>query len=354
MRISPITMYKLGSNGVMNYWRIQVVDFLIEMEWGAVGTDSPQEDHELVLEGLASRTREEQIQSRVTSRMNRKVDRGYTTDIEKAKLGAKNSMGFLKPMLAQRYDQVKKVDFHGAFWQYKYDGNRCLVTNENGELIAYSRNGKPIKTISDILKGIQIPEGVTIDGELYLHGTPLQEIASYVKKKSEGTDRLVYVVYDVIMDECYSVRKAFLETLILGDRARLAECFTVAVDQVPAELDRAVEAGYEGLICRPKGIPYEDDKRSKGIIKVKKFIDDEFQIVDIIPCADGWAKFILTMENGNTFDSTCHGTVEHKKHVYENAENYIGKFVTVRFAFYTNDGIPFHAVSVGFRDKEAE
>ena len=106
-----------------------------------------------------------------------------------------NAMGLKKPMLAKAVDKCKNNFLHNCFIQYKYDGNRCLVHHGENGLVAYSRNGKPMKNLEHILNDINIPKGMTLDGEIYHHGTPLQTIVSWVKRLQPDTpEAQVYCV----------------------------------------------------------------------------------------------------------------------------------------------------------------
>jgi len=113
-------------------------------------------------------------------------------------------------------------------------------------------------------------------------------------------------------------------------------------------LDNSRALGYEGLILRDLKMPYEVGKRSKGLIKVKQFMDAEFKVVDILPSAEGWARLVCELP-GDTFKVSAPGTIYQKTEVLKRKDEFIGEFVTVTFANYTIDGKPFHPVAERWR-----
>lgn len=218
-----ITLYKQTPNGI-RFWEAEA-DYPMEgilITHGIVG-GAIQEQFEHVEENQSGRSVEEQIDLRIESRASKKRDIGYKDSIGEAKLDSStNTLGFHRPMLARRFDKMTRVKFDGSYLQMKYDGHRCLVTRTSTGLVAYSRNGKRITTIDHILEGIRIPIGVTLDGELYNHGTPLQTITSWVKKRQHSTKKLEYIVYDTIADADYHDRISMIRSYKLGLNARVA------------------------------------------------------------------------------------------------------------------------------------
>ena len=111
-------------------------------------------------------------------------------------------------------------------------------------------------------------------------------------------------------------------------------------------LSNSKQLGYEGLILRDMNMPYQIDKRSKGLIKVKQFMDAEFKVVDIVPSSDMWAILICEIPgSGLTFRVSAPGTMYQKEGVYRRKDEFIGERVTVSFANYTVDGKPFHPIA---------
>lgn len=344
------TLYKKDSNGRVRVWTVTALDDALEIEHGVLG-GSLQIKYEEVPFGKANRTKEEQIHSRLISRVNKQMDKGYVRDLNIAASSKPvNALGLCQPMLAHKYRDYP-VDFkrQEVYVQRKYDGNRCIIHHHpNNGLIAYSRNGKPISSIGHILDGLELPVGASIDGELYCHGFMLQQIASWIKRKQEDTLKLKYHAYDMIVKAPFPER--FKQLCEVKGNIEIVDTWAVSSEENLKEYHARFRAeGYEGTIIRLAGTRYEDGRRSKNVLKVKDFDDEEFLVIDVVPSKDQWAVLVCTMANGNTFRVTAPGTIQDKEEVLLNKGNYIGKRVTVEYAYLTEDGIPFHPVSKCWR-----
>jgi len=348
-------LYAKDVKGSIRVWMITAHDTGLTIEHGMLG-GALQSKEEPISVGKGARTRDQQIYSRFLSRINKQYDQGYDEDLEKVKRKKRtNVMGLLRPMLAAPIKNVRNIDYGQAFYQNKYDGNRCLITKQGGRLVAYSRNGKPVSTISHITSGIQLDEGETIDGELYCHGVPLQRICSWIKREQEATLNLSLRVYDIISERPYIDRLDRLESLILGDHAGVVPTVRVTHESALDDLlGLSLADGYEGGILRWGEAGYEDGKRSKSLAKIKVFEDDEYRVVNVIASKDGWAILIcIIWVDGveKTFRVSAPGTMDQKYEIMLHIEDYIGKMVQVKYANMTKDGIPFHPVAIRFRDK---
>jgi ATP-dependent DNA ligase len=256
-------------------------------------------------------------------------------------------------MLAQTYEGQR--DNRDGFWQYKYNGHRCLITRQGDELIAYSRNGKPINTVSHIFEGMDIPEGTTLDGELYIHGKPLQTISSIVRRIQPANKDLKYIVYDQISTLTFSNRFNSLLSYEFGASIIPAPTTSGGYFNELASnsyLKGVQSEGYEGLMFRNNDRPYEPGKRSSQLLKVKMRLDMEVVVGRISPSKDGWAILHCSTPTGKSVSVTAPGTMEQKYEIYENAHLYIGRMLTIEFAEYTKDGVPFHPVAIAFREEE--
>ncbi len=240
--------------------------------------------------------------------------------------------------------------------QKKYDGGRTLTID--GERTLYSRGNKiyPVQHITDELKAM-FPSDIMTDGELYLHGVPLQTIMSYIKKSQIESKDIEYHIYDLPSDKCWAERKALLNTFKSSGHIKIVETQTVNnMEELIALHDKFVADGFEGAIIRindPK-VGYEFGKRSSLLLKWKMFEDAEFKIIGI---EAGTGKYtdtpVFICQNDkydNTFSVVPKGTMEEKKAMFTN-EN-IGKFLTVEFLGRTEEGKPKIAVGKGIRAEE--
>ena len=111
--------------------------------------------------------------------------------------------------------------------------------------------------------------------------------------------------------------------------------------------------GYEGLILRPEGFGYEH-RRSKGLLKVKKRMDEEFLVVNITRSVDGWAVLHCSTKDGKLFRASAPGTMLEKQQVARRKTEYIGRYVRIAYPELTSAGIPAQPVALNWRTKETE
>jgi len=334
-------LYAKDAKGQIRVWSIEILDKGLLISHGVLD-GVIQEKIEYIGEGLAGRSLEDQILSRFKSRISKKIDLGYSMSIEDAETKARtNSLGFVRPMLATKIKDVRNIDLENLYYQHKLDGNRVLITNNFGIVVAYSRQGKPINTITEILQTVKIPEGVTIDGEIYCHGESLQTIVSWVKRRQEGTENLRFHAYDVVNENKYSSRYRELLSYDLGPFAEVVETNKYDGSKSFKTLIReSKNLGYEGIILRQNSFGYES-KRSKSLIKGKEFEDHEFLIVGMHLSKDGRPMLDCITDHGVDFRTVAPGTMKEKYTIFNNKEN-IGNFVHLEFSNYTKDGSPFH------------
>ena len=194
---------------------------------------------------------------------------------------------------------------------------------------------------------------MTLDGELYVHGQPLQAIASWAKRKQERTYSLEYWIYDAIFhdeDVEYKDRMKFLIELDFAPPVILTPTAKVIGEEHMYNAFKQMKGqGYEGLILRHQRGLYNIGKRTGNLIKVKSRFDAEYKVVDMEVSKDGWAVLVCELPGGRIFKTSAPGTIAEKAHVWQYKHLFIGKYVTVEYANLTNDGKPFHAVATRWR-----
>jgi DNA ligase-1 len=354
METEEQVLYMKDNTGAIREWGISYDGEDIIIRHGQLN-GSMQYQREFVPEGKASRSLEEQIDSRMNSRINKQLDKGYVYDLTVAKTRDRpvNAMGLPKPMLAQKLRDVKNINYEGAITQPKFDGNRCLIYCEDGVNKAYSRNGKAITAIKHILSDIQLEDGMILDGELYCHGYPLQTIVSWIKREQEETAKINYHLYDIVSPHLpYTARSDIIRTLPIGQSIK--PVYGDSIDSHESLLDRFRayrEQGYEGAILRWGNTGYEDGKRSKSLVKVKSWESEEFPVLDVYSSSDGWGILECSTPSGDLFRVSAPGDMNQKKYALLFKEHFIGRMVTIEYAQLTKDGIPFHPIAINFRDE---
>ncbi len=367
------TLYTTHSSGQVGSWQIQVFDekpfprtrvtALKKLDGTPVVTDGFTEKGKNI--GRSNETTPiMQALLEAESKINKKLDKGYTHEMPDGKGKATNALGFLRPMLAQPIDKVKGWAFPVAA-QPKMDGHRMLATVQDHKVVLYSRQGK-VLDVEHIRSALQEAydqnywAGQTLDGEVYAHGQTLQRISSWVKKPKPESINLVYNLYDIMLDVCYEARLRSLRrivTQITSEKVRLTQTDTLYDDSELDELHaKYIGLGFEGTIVRHGQHPYEDGKRSKSLLKKKDFQDAEFEIIGIQRGKRNERHdlevgiYECKTKDGKTFTVTAPGDMyEKNQHALAGSSN-IGKQLTVKFFNYTPDGLPFHPVALRVRE----
>tara|TARA_A200000159_G_C7336661_1_gene345355 strand:- start:3671 stop:4840 length:1170 start_codon:yes stop_codon:yes gene_type:complete len=384
------TLYKLDTTGKIRQWTVRVKD-------NSFWTEQGQVDGKIVInkptittpknEGRANATTaEEQAILEAKAKYTKYLDKGYVENIEDV-----DKITLYNPMLAQKFeDRVDGLTFP-LYTQPKLDGVRCIVYMQDGELVAKSRQGKPIDTVVHILEELkpffeQSPNAV-LDGELYNHDykNDFNKIISLVRKMKpvrsekdtdktftkkqekfaialeEAKTKIQYWIYDVPRDGNLTEADDFHPRFFGAEIPKTNSCVIVKtgivndMKELDQYYDTYMEFGYEGQIVRVNG-PYEN-KRSKLLLKRKDFTDAEYLVIDINEGdgnRTGTAKNLVCKDEstGKIFNSNIKGTHEYLAEILENKENYIGKQATIKFFELTPDGIPRFPYAIAFRDYE--
>jgi DNA ligase-1 len=223
----------------------------------------------------------------------------------------------------------------------------------------HSRGGHLFETLEHLDKWLlSLHAPAPVHGELYYHGWSLQTIGSYTKKIKPDQDKLEYWLYDMAwVGPVFEERMGWLDEHVplLEEvngvcNIKLAPTFIVN-DYAEAKFyhDEFVQQGYEGGMLKNKKGVYIFQHDSKDIEKVKEFEDDEFEIVGGKEGTGGDTGCIIyrcITESGLEFDARPRGTVEKRQLMFQNLQNDIGKKLTVRFAEYSDVGIPLQPVGV--------
>lgn len=207
----------------------------------------------------------------------------------------------LAPMLAKKFEDVKLKD-DVYYVTEKLDGNRCIARYDGSKWLFTSRNGKPLKV--DIDMG-DLPTDVPYDGELLspqqtqdsqnaffalMHGIQIPTYGGQFNStsgliNSKAKDKkLVYNIFDVMTDDAYYERRAFLdslhctsnETRILPVLARINCNYEHSIANM---LDAVTSAGAEGLMLNLAHANYQH-KRTNDLIKVKNTYTIDMLVTD--------------------------------------------------------------------------
>jgi DNA ligase OB-like domain/ATP dependent DNA ligase domain/PBZ domain len=212
-------------------------------------------------------------------------------------------------MLAHKWDE-KKVDPSGWKMSEKLDGVRAYWSGSK----FYSRSGNEFFAPS--WYKAQLPR-VPLDGELWCGRGLFQQTVSIVRRKNnrEKYDNdwkfVTYLVFDApSYDAPYEERVDYLNTIIspVSSSSSVSSVAAVVgiqeckdIDHLQRELDRVLELGGEGLMLRKPGSDYEHG-RSRALLKVKRFFDEEAKVVGHKPgtgrCSGMMGALLCVLPNG--------------------------------------------------------
>lgn len=362
------TLYHQGKAGGIYSWRVWTEGADILTEYGLVNGEKQIARKTATPKNVGrsnATTAEEQAVVEAKAMWQNKRDRKYAESIEDAQ------EELIRPMLASDFEKRKDKNMsYPAFVQPKLDGVRALAYWDGDQVEIMSRSGKSwrdIGTVEHIAKALErvMPQNYLFDGEIYAHGETFQQTTRLVKKYREGlSEQLYFHVYDVIdreeLDTPFSER--FLrfgwltEQLTEGDPLEVV--LTELVDshsEVYAKQVEYVKLGFEGAIVRtPTGF-YQYGARSFDLLKVKSFLDAEFEIVghkDGVGKYEGAVIWVCKLDNGATFDVAPAGTMEERRAWFLEGEQHYGSMLKVKYFEVSEEGVPRFPVGEGIRAAE--
>lgn len=375
-------LYQRDSKGKVRQWRVWTEGADIVVEHGIQGGKLQEKRTKAKPKNVGkvnATTAEEQAVLEAQAKHRQQIEReDYAEDVEQAGLQT-------RPMLAHDYHKVS----HRVFWdngtvsQPKLDGLRLAAGYRWGdrrhEFEMLTRKGEthnvahlvtPAAVLLTVVNEIAETEmGITdaflaVDGEVYLHGKPLQWINSRSKKYYKGeTEQLEYHVFDLVTRASLTfftryevLRRAFQRLQHEGYQANLVlvPCMDVFnEDELLEQHGGYVEAGYEGAILRHKDGLYKVGDRSADLFKYKVFKDEECQIIEVWEDLNGNAMLTVQRKNGVTVDVTPKRSHEERKAMLEQ-HDLKGRWITVKYQAETPDGSLQFPVGLGLREVNDE
>ena len=247
----------------------------------------------------------------------------------------------------------------------KLNGLRCMYIPGRG---FYSRDGK---RWNDAVLAHIIPPTTDyiIDGELYCHGMSLQKINSAVGvnriEPGEDAKWIKFFSFDLVEPKFNALTRMLLLEKILNDsRGQTAGIDLVEweICKTRIELDDCyndyISKGFEGQMLKsvfgsylPQG---PKERTTMNLQKRKAFLDAEFECIGRVisqegKCAGklGALKFITN--RGVTFEVGT-GFTDEEREEYITPNYHFQRKATIKYLNLTDDGRPFNASFVGWRD----
>ena len=265
-----------------------------------------------------------------------------------------------KVALAEAIDKMPDFENEEWFGSRKLDGVRCIIRKEQDEISAHSRSGKEFETLGKLLDEVSKIEGdFVLDGEVCIvdeNGNEnFQDIMKQIRRKNHTIDNLKMFVFDMLTLQEFDEQKGEIPLRIRYENSisalHVAGCNENIIEVLGQDIisnveyfnklnDEATAAGHEGIMIR-KNSGYKG-KRSKDILKVKKFHDAEYKVVgatngDIRVVEDGREKTINCLSNitiihkGNKVGVGSVFSIDQRKEFYEDHNKILGKTVTVQY-----------------------
>ena len=382
MKVFP-TLYQKSNAGAIHRWFIEVRSEhksygsisvrevgIITTTWGQLG-GKDQTTTDTVREGKSAgkknaTTAYEQACLEAESKWKKQLKKGYVKTIEEAEAGTVDAIieGGIAPMLAPSkiYPHFASKLQWPVYVQPKLDGTRCIAVVEDGVCTLWSRTRKRINSVPHINAAVAelFPTGKHIvDGELYNHElrNEFEELVSLIRQEEpkEGHEKVQYFVYDYPSHPGpFSSRSEALSDVIGEYWGNIPDGVDTPIVEVPTYLatshadvmsfhETNLTAGYEGSMVRNDG-PYEQDKRSYHLQKLKNFVDAEATIMN---AEEGRGKdagtvgaFVCKTDEGKGFKCRLKATYARRKELWENPELWERKRLTYKYQNLTADGIP--------------
>jgi DNA ligase-1 len=257
------------------------------------------------------------------------------------------------PMRAVTFTEKKLV--LPAYCQPKLDGVRCVTDG----LRFFSRNGNEFFNTEHLQVASIARSKLWFDGELIVPGLKLGDIVSIVKREGHpDVERLEYHAFDVIDTELMFAKRLGVLRQELCRTSRWREVRTQRIThrkELTCFHTEIGERGGEGTIIRnPRGLYTAGP--SNDLMKWKFVTDAEFEILDYKE-GKGKDKGTPVFQCGKSqgkvrFWVRPIGSTELRKRMWKDRDDLLGCMMTVRYAGFTNDGIPFHPRGIAVRNYE--
>jgi len=353
----PPLYKKSAASGKVNCWKVSVQGDTITVEQGQVG--GATQTYPTTCEGKnLGRSNEtspsEQAILEAQSKWNKQVKKGYVQD-------SSGGGDILLPMKVSTYQGNEQKVVFPCILSPKLNGvNAEARLLEDGSIVLLSRGGEeyllPPHWEGELREAFSALNTTSLNGEVYKHGEWLQDITGAMKKPNKLTEELEFHIFDLpCSSENYDYRSTGLGILF----GMFSFTYLKEVDWFVAENHKhienfhktCVEDGYEGIIIRNLEGLYRYNTRSNDVFKYKVALSEEFKITSYFEDKLGHAVFWCESKGG-IFKAKPKGTDAHRKAIRAEADEWIGKYMTVEFESYSKGGKPTKPVGIGLRKGE--
>ena len=341
-------LYHKSKNGTIHQWRVFVDGADVCTEYGQVGGQLQTSRKRAEAKNVGKKnatTPEQQAMLEAGSLWRYNRERKYSETPE----AAQETLWL--PMLALDIAKKPKSPRFPADLQPKLDGVRCLSRKEAGKVYLTSRGGKPFNlphiaaALGEILR-----DGQALDGEVYAHNYGFQTISSLIKDLQPETGELEYHVYDAPIDGTWVERRDYIAGDVFRGAERIGAIVRVptitinSLEEAWAAQKQFVEQGYEGAMFRNHAGLYLMGYRSADLLKLKDFVDEDFEIVGYTHGKGRELECVMWIcrnndGTGRTFPVRPKGSLAGRKKLLLEAEKYIGSILKVEFQGRTDENM---------------
>lgn len=197
----------------------------------------------------------------------------------------------VRPMLAKAVAGIPDRD--DLSFEPKWDGFRCIVFRDGDDVILGSRNDKPLtRYFPEMPPALRdaLPDRCVVDGELVLISGDRLDFDGLQQRIHPAESRITmlaeqtpasFVAFDLLaLDDTdlrpqpFGERRRMLEELLAGVTAPIYLTPATAEPAIAARWFSMVEgAGLDGLIAKPIGDPYQENKRAQFKVKHARTAD---------------------------------------------------------------------------------
>ena len=270
-----------------------------------------------------------------------------------------NLIPTFKVALAEKYEPGM-VNPIGWYVSRKLDGVRCLiVVDEDGDVESYSRQGKLFDTLGVVeqeIKSLGLTN-VVFDGEICMvdenGNESFQDVMKQIRKKDHTIENAMFKIFDCLSLTEFLVGEgnqplqnrlihllAFLSPHELSHISILQQEMVRNEEHLQEWVDKASDEGWEGIMIR-NNVAYEG-KRTKQLLKVKTFHDDEYvvkgiesggirHIVDGKDIEEVMLSRIIIEHKGNEVGVGSGFSMEQRREYHQDPNQIVGKTVTIQY-----------------------
>jgi len=256
----------------------------------------------------------------------------------------------------------------GAIIQPKLDGIRCrAVIDGKGNATLYSSQDNVIISVPhiNIALGLMKLKDIELDGELYVHGMPFEDIVSIAKRTKNihpNSQDLQYHIFDIIKEQLQHQRIRNLISMMPTDRSikRVTSYGVGSIQAIERRYKQFINEGYEGFILRHLTALYKRS-RATTLLKYKPKKRDVYKIIGFMEERDIHGKLKNTLgaivlssgEGEGTFHVGIGFTNYQREYLWGMRETLLGKNCIIQYQQLTKaNNVPRFPVFVDIQEEE--